>query len=572
MHDRHASGFAKARLSETRRTTVRIHYPRRLSWPGLLVGTLFFALSLTPSLLPRSALMQGLVSGFSLAAGYGLGVLGQMLWRFLELPALPPAVRRVVDLVVAAACVLTAALFLWKASAWQDSIRALMEMPPSEGTRPLTVGLVAVAVFAIVLLLARAFRLTAVGISRLVSRHVPQRVSVVVGAAAAAIAFWSVIDGVLFAFVLRIVDGSFQQVDALMEPDRAQPQDPERSGGPGSLVAWEDLGRAGREFIADGPTRADLEAFFGDDVETPIRVYVGLNSAETVAERSRLALDELERTGAFDRSVLVIVTPTGTGWVDPGSISTLEYLHRGDVASVVVQYSYLASAFALLLEPDHGAETARTVFADVYGHWTRLPRDRRPALYLHGLSLGALHSDASFDIYDVIGDVFDGALWSGPPFRSETWRSTTERRARGSSAWLPRFRDGSIIRFTNQQNVLDIAGVPWGPLRIAFLQYASDPITFFEPSMLYREPAWMKRPRGPDVSAELRWIPIVTMLQIVADMRAGELTPPGYGHNFAAEHYIDAWLALTEPPGWTEHDVGRLKALFAAREPHEPGD
>ena len=549
-----------------------IRLPRPLSWPGLLVGTLFFALSLTPSLLPRSALMQGVVSGFSLAAGYGLGVLGHALWRFLELPTFPPPVRRVVDVVVAGACLLTAALFLWKASAWQDSIRALMGMEPSEGTRPLSVGLLAVAVFALVLLLARAFRLTANGASRLLSRHVPHRLSVVVGVAAAALAFWSIINGVLVAYVLRIVDGSFQQVDALIEPDRTAPLDPERSGGPGSPVAWEDLGRAGREFIADGPTRAELEAFFGDDVETPIRVYVGLNSAETVDERSRLALEELERTGAFDRSVLVIVTPTGTGWVDPSSISTLEYLHRGDVASVAVQYSYLASAFALLLEPEHGAETARQVFADVYGHWTRLPRDRRPALYLHGLSLGALHSDASFDIHDVIGDVFDGALWSGPPFRSETWRSATERRARGSPAWLPRFRDGSIIRFTNQQNQLDIPGIPWGPLRIAFLQYASDPITFFEPSMLYREPAWMKRPRGPDVSAELRWIPIVTMLQIVADMRAGDVTPHGYGHNIAAEHYIDAWLALTEPPGWSKRDVARLKALFAAREPHEPGD
>jgi uncharacterized membrane protein len=551
---------------------LRIPLPRAPSWPGLLVGTLFFAFSLTPSLLPRSALVQGVVSGFSLAAGYGLGVLAHAVWRYLELPAFSPIVRRAVDALVATACVLTAVFFLWKASAWQDSIRTLMDMEPSEGTRPLAVGVLAVVVFVVVLLIARAFRLTAVGVSRLLSRYVPRRVSMLVGVVAAAIAFWSIIDGVLFSFLLRVVDGSFQQVDALLEPDTAQPQDPLRSGSPASLLAWEDLGRAGREFIADGPTRDDLRAFLGDDIEAPIRVYVGLNSAETVAERSRLALDELERTGAFERSVLVIVTPTGTGWVDPGSISTLEYLHRGDIASVAVQYSYLASAFALLLEPEHGAETARALFADVYERWKRLPRDRRPALYLHGLSLGALHSDASFDIYDVVGDVFDGALWSGPPFRSETWRSATERRAADSPAWLPRFRDGTIIRFTNQEDRLDIPGVPWGPLRIAFLQYASDPITFFEPSMLYREPAWMAPPRGPDVSAELRWIPIVTMLQVVADMRAGDLTPHGFGHNIAPSDYIDAWIALTEPPNWTKHDTQRLKALFAARAPHTSGD
>src|SRR5690606_9070767 len=154
-----------------------------------------------------------------------------------------------------------------------------------------------------------------------------------------------------------------------------------------------------------------------------------------------------------------IVTPTGTGWVDPAAIDTLEYLHRGDIASVVVQYSYLESAFALLLEPEHGRESAQALFADVYGRWTELPRDDRPALYLHGLSLGALHSDASFDIYDIVGDVFDGALWSGPPFRSETWRTATARRVPESTAWLPRFRDSKIIRFTNQQNQLEIPGV-----------------------------------------------------------------------------------------------------------------
>src|SRR5690606_36676478 len=104
---------------------------------------------------------------------------------------------------------------------------------------------------------------------------------------------------------------------------------------------------------------------------------------------------------------------------------------------------------------------------------------------------------------------FDGALWSGPPFRNETWRSVTERRVQGSPAWLPRFRDSSIIRFTDQNNRLDLPGVPWGPLRIAFLQYASDPITFFEPSMLYRQPYWMQFPRGSDVTPELRWIPVV---------------------------------------------------------------
>jgi uncharacterized membrane protein len=538
---------------------------RTFSGAGLVVGTLFFALSLTPSLLPRSAFIQGVLSGLSFAVGYGLGALGRAVWRYLELPAASNRATRAVRLVMATVCVLTAAFFLWRASAWQDSIRALMDMEPTEGTRPLTVGLLAGAIFAVVLLIARLFGFMSAATARVLARYVPKRVSRLVGVLAAALVFWSIVEGVLGHWVLSAVDTSFQQVDALMEPERRQPQDRLRSGSPESVVSWEDLGRAGREFIAGGPTGADLRAFFGDEVATPIRVYVGLNSAETPAERARLALDELERAGAFGRSMLVVITPTGTGWVDPSAIDTLEYLQRGDVASVTVQYSYLASMFALLLEPDRGAETAQALFAAVYDHWTKLPHDRRPALYLHGLSLGSLHSDHSFSVYDVMGDTFQGVLWSGPPFRSETWRWATQRRVPGSPAWLPRFRDSTVIRFTDQHDRLHIEGVPWGPLRIAFLQYASDPITFFEPSMAYRPPEWMAPPRGADVTPELRWIPIVTMLQVMFDMRGGDITPLGHGHNFAPDDYIDAWLALTEPAGWSEPEIARLKALFATR-------
>lgn len=538
-------------------------YWMSLSSAGVLFGTLFFAFSLTPSLLPRSALMQGVVSGLSLAAGYAVGVAGHSLWRYLELPSPSQRVERGITIVGGAVCLLIAVVFLWKASGWQDSIRILMDMEPVEGVRPFTVGLITLLVFGLLLLFARLFRRTHQFISKRLSRFIPRRVSFVVGILTTVFVFWSIMNGVLFRYALRAADLSFQRVDALIEDDAEQPRSPLKTGSPRSLLDWTSLGRAGREFVSSGPTVAQLKAFFNEEVRDPIRVYVGLNSAETADARARLALEELKRVGAFERSVLVIITPTGTGWVDPGAVNTVEYLHRGDIASVAVQYSYLASALALLLEPEHGAETAEVLFAEVYGYWTTLPRDRRPALYLHGLSLGALHSDGSFDIYDVIGDVFDGALWSGPPFRSETWRSATDRRVPGSPAWLPRFRDSSVIRFTDQESRLEVPGLPWGPLRIAFLQYASDPIVFFEPQMLYRAPEWMSSPRGADISPSFGWIPIVTMLQVIADMRAGDITPQGHGHNYAAEDYIDAWVALTEPAGWTGEDTKRLKSLFA---------
>lgn len=72
----------------------------------------------------------------------------------------------------------------------------------------------------------------------------------------------------------------------------------------------------------------------------------------------------------------------------------------------------------------------------------------------------------------------------------------------------------------------------------------------------------MGDPRGPDVSLDLRWFPIITMLQLAADMAAGT-APPGYGHEYAAEHYFDAWVALIEPPGWDEEALSRLRDYFS---------
>jgi uncharacterized membrane protein len=191
-----------------------------------------------------------------------------------------------------------------------------------------------------------------------------------------------------------------------------------------------------------------------------------------------------------------------------------------------------------------------------------LPRDARPRLFLHGLSLGSLNSDLSFDFYDIIDDPFDGALWSGPPYRHATWRQVTAQRDPGSPPWLPTFRDGAVVRFMNQTWGTPDDAADWGTFRICFLQYASDPITFFDPRTAWRAPDWMGEPRGPDVSPDLRWFPVVTMLQLAADMVAGT-APQGFGHEFAPTDYINAWLALTEPAGWTEPELTRLRAHFA---------
>lgn len=542
---------------------------RHLSGVGLVLGTLLFAFSLTPSLLPRPLVAQGIVSGLSFTAGYALGVVLHWMWAYLHIPEPSLRVERKIKWVAAAICIVVAGVFLWQASEWQNSIRSLMAMDPASGTRPFSIGLIALSLFAFTLFIAKLFKRTYRLVSRRMARFLPRRVAYVMGTIAAVALFWSVIEGVIFSFALQAADRSYQQVDELIQDDLSPPNDAMKPGSAESLISWEALGSRGRRFVSTGPSGEEIGNFIGEAAPDPIRVYVGLNAAESPQQRAELALAELIRVGGFERSALIIATPTGRGWVDPAAQDTVEYLHRGDIATIAAQYSYLPSHLSLLVEGEYGAENARALFITVYNYWRTLPSDERPSLYLFGLSLGALNSDLSFDLYDIIDDPFHGALWSGPPFRSETWHATTNDRDPGSTAWLPVFRGGSVVRFMNQHQGLQLPDADWGDFRIAYLQYASDPITFFEPAAFWREPEWMQEPRGPDVSPDLRWYPIVTMLQLLTDLAAGS-APPGFGHEIAAEHYIDAWDALSEPEGWSDEELAQLKARFIqARETAE---
>lgn len=400
-------------------------------------------------------------------------------------------------------------------------------------------------------------------ISGWLKRFVPRRVAYVLGFVLVGLLAASLVDRVLLRYALRVADSAYAELDALFEDGIEQPGDPLKTGGPGSLIGWDTLGRTGRSFVVEGPKGEEIAAFTGRPAQEPMRVYVGLRSAESSAARARLALAELERIGAFERSVLVVVAPTGTGWVDPEGADTLEYLHDGDTVMVAQQYSYLTSWLSLLIEPSYGAEAAHDLFREVYARWKTLPKETRPKLYLYGLSLGALSSEQSSELFDILADPFQGALWAGPPFNSRIWRSVTNDRNPGSPAWLPRFRDGSVVRFTAQENALDIPGAVWGPLRIVYLQYASDPVVFFDPLAWYRRPAWLVGGRGPDVSPQLRWYPMVTFLQLALDMALATTAPLGHGHLYAPEHYIDAWMAVTDPQGWPPAEIERLKAALA---------
>lgn len=531
------------------------------SFVGLAVGALSFAMSLTPSLLPRHFAVQGLLSGLAFAVGYGVGVFLVWLWTYLEIPPPNAKTERAAKWITTLAVAAVAVIFLWRSSIWQNSIRQLMEMPPVETAYPWRVTLIAVLTAFVLIVAARIVGSLWGYVHRKISLFVPRRVSYMISTLVVVAILFLIANDVVARLALNAADALFVRLDQIVDDGIEQPANPLASGSAESLIAWDTIGRFGKQFVAAGPTRESIGQFWGKEVAQPLRVYVGLGSKETTEERAKLALQELERVGGFNRSVLIVATPTGTGWLDPGAVDSLEYLHAGNTAIVSMQYSYLPSWLTILVDPNRSRDSATRLFDEIYNHWKTLPKDSRPRLYVHGLSLGALGSAASADLFTVFEDPIQGGVWSGPPFPSGVWSRATRYRNADSPIWLPTFRDGSMLRFTGRLNSLN-KGKRWGPMRFVFIQHASDPMTFFAPELLYRRPDWLVGERGPDVSPYLRWHPIVTFLQTGFDLPMATTVPAGYGHNIAPASYIDAWIEVTRPPSWSDGDTTRLQELF----------
>jgi uncharacterized membrane protein len=537
---------------------------QELSMVGVIFGILCFAASLTPSLLPRQFPVQGALSGLAFAVGYGAGRLIFLTWQFLEIPLPRARLQRLFKWSISLAALVIAVAFLTQITRWQNSIRALMDMEPEASAYPIRVALIAIVAGAVFITCGRGIEALWRLVNRRLERLIPRRVSLAVSAVLVTLLLVLTVNKVFARFALRTADQAFLELDKAIDEDHTIPVNPLASGSSESLIQWDSIGRRGKNFIARGPTQADISQFLGRPAKQPIRVYAGFRSSDDIDARAQLAFEELKRVGGFDRSILIVATPTGTGWLDENAVDTVEYLHAGDTAIVAMGYSYLPSWMTLLVDPDRSRTSARALFSRVYGYWKTLPHDRRPKLYLHGLSLGSLGAESCADLFTLIGDPIQGGVFSGPPFPSTMWNQITHDRNPDSPVWMPRFQDGSVVRFTGRQNALNRFGDRWGPIRFVYIQHPSDPMTFFSTDMLYREPDWLQGKRGPDVSPELRWHPVITFLQVGFDLTTSTSVPLGFGHKFDAPSYIDAWIAVTDPPNWTADDTRRLKAQFAA--------
>jgi len=550
------------------RRVVNWLFRRRLCFGGLAGALVFFCLSLTPSLLPRGVVIQGVLSGVTTVIGYGIGSGLSAGIRKARVKEPSVRIKRIAWWSLLGATVILTPAFLLLGRYWQNDVRRLMGME-SQSVWKWGVVLILAVIFALVLLfISRVVRGFARWLIRLIDRALPRKFSVPLGVVVTIFVVVGVLQGFLLQPALDALNSAYSNINNSTEAGTTQPTQPERSGSPASLVPWDTLGVQGRDFTGIGPklgpTVQQLSSFNGAPAKEPIRVYVGLASADSLQKRVDLALAELDRTHAWSRAVIAIFTTTGTGWVDERAASPLEYMYNGNTAEVALQYSYLPSWISFLVDVQKAADAGRAMIQAVEKRLAAMPKDTRPKLFLFGESLGSYGTEAAFTNANQMIAGVDGALLVGPVFRNHIHNELTNAREPGSPFWRPVYKNGRNVRFAVSPSDLSQPNSPWNNPRIVYLQNSSDPITYWNLDLIWSRPEWLKDPRGPDVSSHMFWIPVVTFWNTLGDMAFSTGVPDGHGHSYGANP-VDAWALIAQPPGWTAAKTQQLREIVVSK-------
>ncbi|ESR23758.1 hypothetical protein N177_2988 [Lutibaculum baratangense AMV1] len=141
----------------------------------LLLGIFFFSASLTPSLIPRDWVVQGVFAGLVTAIGYMLGQFLLSLWRAIELPRLSGRAARIAHAVVAVPVLSMWLLAVVRAAHWQDTVRTRVGMEPAGEIYTLRVLTLAAVLFGICFVLGWLVQLAFDVLRRRLYRVMPER-------------------------------------------------------------------------------------------------------------------------------------------------------------------------------------------------------------------------------------------------------------------------------------------------------------------------------------------------------------------------------------------------------------
>lgn len=296
------------------------------------------------------------------------------------------------------------------------------------------------------------------------------------------------------------------------------------SGGKGSNVDWGTLSIQGRRHIGTRLTATKIKSVIKKPSEEPIRIYIGLDSADTEEARVDLALSELERTGAYKKKNIIVTSPTGTGYVNYVMSDAVEYLSKGSVASVTIQYSKRPSPMSLD-RVGEGHKQYRMLLNGINKKINTLPKTKQPKVMLFGESLGAWTSQDALmyggtDTLKALN--IHRALWIGTP-KGSKWKEQVS-----SKKWLN--IDSELVdTFDNYQEYMDLSQSAKNKLRYVMVTHHNDPIAQFGAETLIKQPEWVDEPdkRPKSLSPSVKYRTPTLFVQTLIDMKNALKPEPG---------------------------------------------
>jgi len=525
-----------------------------ISLIGVVGALVMYGVSVSPSLLARSWQWHAVASGVLSAVGYIVGLTIQRFYA-LVVPRLGVEITAPKAVSIAFRAVLLLGFFLWFLRWLLQSYRERKRANRLVGMRGETLGeylLGTVCAFILMMaLLGVAWGLQWIGraIVSVLSQWMYMVFALALSLLILVVIVYALTSQVLLKLGINFFTRHARKMNNRTAKGIVQPQVPERSGSPQSRSSWRAVGGQGRVFLGRGPSRADIEAVTGCAAMEPIRVYAGMpEEGQSLQNAADLVVEELHRTGAFDRAVILIATSTGSGWVDEWQVQPLEYLTRGNCATASMQYSFVPSSINFLTDLDVSEEAAVILFETIRRAVDEIPEDRRPALFVCGESLGAYASQHVFSgIVDVLSRT-DGALWVGTPAFTPMHAELTAIRHRGSPEVAPVVANGRHVRFVNVPENLwaDVYGRElgdWNYPRIVYAQHPSDPVVWWNSELVWHKPDWISEKVDGDVSPHMQYTRGATYIQVLVDMPVAGTAPGGHGHTYH-EELIPLWEAI----------------------------
>lgn len=525
-----------------------------ISLIGVVGALVMYGVSVSPSLLARSWQWHAVASGVLSAVGYIVGLTIQRFYA-LVVPRLGVEITAPKAVSIAFRAVLLLGFFLWFLRWLLQSYRERKRANHLVGMRGETLGeylLGTVCAFILMMaLLGVAWGLQWIGraIVSVLSQWMHMVFALALSLLILVVIVYALTSQVLLKLGINFFIRHARKMNNRTAKGIVQPQVSERSGSPQSRSSWRAVGGQGRVFLGRGPSRADIEVVTGCSAMEPIRVYAGMpEEGQSLQNAADLVVEELHRTGAFDRAVILIATSTGSGWVDEWQVQPLEYLTRGNCATASMQYSFVPSSINFLTDLDVSEEAAVILFETIRRAVDEIPEDRRPALFVCGESLGAYASQHVFSgIVDVLSRT-DGALWVGTPAFTPMHAELTAIRHRGSPEVAPVVANGRHVRFVNVPENLwaDVYGRElgdWNYPRIVYAQHPSDPVVWWNSELVWHKPDWISEKVDGDVSPHMQYTRGATYIQVLVDMPVAGTAPGGHGHTYH-EELIPLWEAI----------------------------